>query len=498
MDFCILLEDLKKSNAKFLSLKEQFDTSTAAGEMMVMNMMNLAQFERKQTSERVSMNFHARAMRGLRNGGSAILGYDIDPTNPSKLIVNTPEDGDVRKIFQTFIREGTLSQTVRKLEADGIKPKRRINRAERHNLSGKWTTQSLLNVLRNPAYIGLREVNAKYKKKAQEFLKQFERYQVVKASWDALIDEATFTTVQNILDTNLSMARQRLKNGKARVFLLSGIIYCADCERPMVGSSGHGRMSVHRYYTHHGIRGEAVTCSMKSVRADDLEQSVLNHVDEMLFREGYLDSLQRRLGHAYGLSTKDTKAAIKRYESDLIRIEKEIYSTIKITSEMGDVGIDKGLKDTLIKLTNQKSEAERQLEDFKTILESAQSEVDDRKAIELNASELKRAKSKATPAMLKRLIQKLFSGIAVSDGVAAVSYWKSPFQETVNPNAKIKKAPEFSSGAVILFPLGKRKLVKIQTFEGLPPLPFRSADLKVMGGYIIKNGGLERNEVIHF
>ena len=159
---------------------------------------------------------------------------------------------------------------------------------------------------------------------------------------------------------------------------------------------------------------------------------------------------------------------------------------------MGDVGIDKGLKDTLIKLTNQKSEAERQLEDLKTILESAQSEVDDRKAIELNASELKRAKSKATPVMLKRLIQKLFSGVAVSDGVAAVSYWKSPFQETANPNAQIKKAPELNSGAVIFLPLGKRKLVKIHSFENLPPLPYHPSDEKVMGGYILKNGGLER------
>lgn len=55
LDFCLLLEELKKYNAKFLSLKEQFDTSTPAGEMMVFNMINLAQFERKQTAERVSL-----------------------------------------------------------------------------------------------------------------------------------------------------------------------------------------------------------------------------------------------------------------------------------------------------------------------------------------------------------------------------------------------------------------------------------------------------------
>jgi site-specific DNA recombinase len=70
-DFCDLYKELGKYKANFLSIKEQFDTSTPIGEMMVFNMVNLAQFERKQTSERISMNFHSRAMRGLVNGYTA-------------------------------------------------------------------------------------------------------------------------------------------------------------------------------------------------------------------------------------------------------------------------------------------------------------------------------------------------------------------------------------------------------------------------------------------
>jgi site-specific DNA recombinase len=62
MDFCNLLEELRRNDSKFLSVKEQFDTSTPAGEMMVFNMINLAQFERKQTGERVRQNFHSRAL----------------------------------------------------------------------------------------------------------------------------------------------------------------------------------------------------------------------------------------------------------------------------------------------------------------------------------------------------------------------------------------------------------------------------------------------------
>ncbi|MBI4924753.1 MAG: recombinase family protein [Bdellovibrio sp.] len=63
-DFCNLWDFLKAHNAQFLSLREQFDTTSAAGEMMMFSIMNFAQFERKQTSERVSANFKARATSG--------------------------------------------------------------------------------------------------------------------------------------------------------------------------------------------------------------------------------------------------------------------------------------------------------------------------------------------------------------------------------------------------------------------------------------------------
>ncbi|HWU44148.1 MAG TPA: recombinase family protein, partial [Bdellovibrio sp.] len=100
LDFSNLLDFLDKWKSKFLSMKEQFDTSTPAGKMMVFNMINLAQFEREQTSERVALNAHARAMRGLLNGGRAIMGYKRDPEKPGTLMVNEEEADIVKTIFK--------------------------------------------------------------------------------------------------------------------------------------------------------------------------------------------------------------------------------------------------------------------------------------------------------------------------------------------------------------------------------------------------------------
>ena len=95
--------------------------------MMVFNMINLAQFERRQTSERVAMNFHARALRGLKNGGSAILGYELDPSHSGNLLVNEVEAAQVRRIFQVYLEGCSLAKTRAIISQEGIAPKARTN-----------------------------------------------------------------------------------------------------------------------------------------------------------------------------------------------------------------------------------------------------------------------------------------------------------------------------------------------------------------------------------
>lgn len=123
LDFCGLLDFLEKYKAGFLSIKEQFDTSSSIGRMMVYQIITLAQFEREQTSERVALGVHSRGMRGLLNGGRPILGYGKDPNKPGTYVINEEEAREVRKIFQTYLEAGSRAKTILKLTEIGIKPK---------------------------------------------------------------------------------------------------------------------------------------------------------------------------------------------------------------------------------------------------------------------------------------------------------------------------------------------------------------------------------------
>lgn len=248
-DFCEILEILQDHESSFLSIKEQFDTSTPAGKMMLYNLINLAQFEREQTAERVSLGCHARAMRGLLNGGPEILGYDKTPEKRNTYIVNEVEAEQVRTIFNTFLECGTINRTIAKLEELGIRPKIRKNRKNRLVDRGNWTHQSLGCLLQNFSYIGMLEVNRRYKGTKSHILKPCQQYQIVRASWPAIVPKPLFEAVQKVLEDNKKSERARLQSATQRVFLLSGILRCSECGKPLVGQSAHGNTHIHRYYT---------------------------------------------------------------------------------------------------------------------------------------------------------------------------------------------------------------------------------------------------------
>lgn len=120
---CQIWELMQGHGCQFQSLREQFDKSTAAGEMVLFTVANIAQFERRQIPVRVKVNLLARAKRGLSNGGSIPLGYrlawaellsktvGVDPeiwSCGARMVVDDAITNDV-KIAETLARIGITS-----------------------------------------------------------------------------------------------------------------------------------------------------------------------------------------------------------------------------------------------------------------------------------------------------------------------------------------------------------------------------------------------------
>lgn len=273
-DFCDVWDLLKDHNASFVTLRENFDTTTASGEMMVFNLINYAQYERKQTSERISANWFSRSKRGLWNGGTIPLGYDHNPKNKAELVINEEEAKTVRKIFETFLEQETVRKTQAAITELGIRNKSYTNKHGVEKGGKPFSVDTLQSLLTNKAYVGLKEL--RHKDGSVED---------IKAVWPAIINEEIFCKVQERLAKNKN--RYKPESWKVYPFPLTELVQCGECGKSLGGKSGTGRKEKHHYYGHAQIKNPFTKdtghqCQVKNVRAPRLEEIVTSSLRSLL------------------------------------------------------------------------------------------------------------------------------------------------------------------------------------------------------------------------
>ncbi len=120
MDFAKLIEVFDRHNVSFVSVTQQFNTTTPMGRLILNVLLSFAQFEREQTGERIRDKVAASKKKGMWMGGCPPLGYDVVDR---KLIVNPKEAAIVKKIFLRFITLRSTTLLGRELRLQGIRGK---------------------------------------------------------------------------------------------------------------------------------------------------------------------------------------------------------------------------------------------------------------------------------------------------------------------------------------------------------------------------------------
>lgn len=446
-DFCVLQRELEKYDAGFFSMKEQFDASTPSGRMMVNLMVTMAQFEREQTAERVAINCHSRAVRGYVNGGRPILGYSRHPERKGVLVINEDEAPMVQAIFDLFLQHGTRAKTIAALHEKQLFPKRSL----KTNKSGnpvKWTPQSLSNVLNQASYIGYKEVNKTYKNDNPESLKPWQKYQMVKASWNAIIEETKFWETQKLLEEASVKERERISSGERKTFFLSHLLTCGECGRALVGQSAHGKSgNIHRYY-YHSRKFDDHNCQRPRLHAGVLEDKLIGDLREGLAAAGYFDKLEETITANAQHQKKNSKSETERLKKELEQTKGEVAGIwrLQTQAQLGEDSL-KLASEQLEALAKQKKEIEKQLEELKENEDIADS-ANQVKFAEGNVRDLLKGWTKATNAMKKRLLRRAIKKIIVTKDEMKVVFWLSADErDGSNPEPK---ASEIESGADIL------------------------------------------------
>jgi site-specific DNA recombinase len=119
-DFAKLVELFDAHNVSFVSVTQQFNTTTSMGRLTLNVLLSFAQFEREVTSERIRDKIAASKRKGLWVGGKVPLGYAV---KDNQIVVLEEDATLVRNIFQLYVELGSLNLLMKELRKRGIRTK---------------------------------------------------------------------------------------------------------------------------------------------------------------------------------------------------------------------------------------------------------------------------------------------------------------------------------------------------------------------------------------
>lgn len=215
LDFAAFIDNLKKYEVKFISLSENFDTSSIMGQAMLKMLMLFAEMERGLTAERVMSISKDIVSRGGHLGAPTAFGYDYDKVS-RKYTINEAEAETVKKVFRLAYEGKSTTWISNYLNGNNVKTKR----------GGVWTSTTVHHILKNPSYKGWyvwnRQKTGRSKAKAES------EWITNKGFFDIIVPESEWDAVQEKLKE-----RQHGKNTvrASHTHLLSRIVACGECGR---------------------------------------------------------------------------------------------------------------------------------------------------------------------------------------------------------------------------------------------------------------------------
>lgn len=151
-DFAKMVEVFDAKGISFVSVTQQFNTTTSMGRLTLNVLLSFAQFEREITAERIRDKIAASRRRGLWMGGAPPLGYDV---KGKKLVVNEAEAQVVRRLFEAYLDQGSTKALASWAESEGITTKLRHAADGSIRAGGKPFSRGNLHALLSyRAYIG--------------------------------------------------------------------------------------------------------------------------------------------------------------------------------------------------------------------------------------------------------------------------------------------------------------------------------------------------------
>jgi site-specific DNA recombinase len=262
-DFAKLVELFDAHGVSFVSVTQQFNTTTSMGRLTLNVLLSFAQFEREVTSERIRDKIAASKRKGLWVGGTLPLGYEM---KDGKIVIVEEEAELVRSIYRRYLELGSVNELLRDLRERNIRTKARQLSTGATRGGIPFGRGALYYLLNNHFYIG----EVKYKN------------EILPGEQPPTMDRALFEAVRQ---KSLAQWSHRTVVRNKSDHLLTGLLF-DDAGHRMVPTHATKAGIRYRYYVSTPfLHGEAKTASAGSISrvpATDVEDTVLKSLKKHL------------------------------------------------------------------------------------------------------------------------------------------------------------------------------------------------------------------------
>jgi len=328
LDFARIIETFEKRQVSFVSVTQQFNTTHSMGRLTLNILLSFAQFEREIIGERIRDKIAAQRRKGKWTGGTPVLGYDVDRSGASpKLVINAEEASRVRRIFDLYLKLGSLIPVVGELERRGWHNKTWVTKQGKRHEGKPFDKCTLHGLLTNPIYIG----------------KVRHRGQVHDGEHEAIVRPEVFAEVQATLRHNGRAGGAEVRNKYGA--LLRGLLFCKSCGRAMVHTFSGKKNGRYRYYVcTHAIRKGWKNCPGPSLPAAEVERVVVDQVrriaqDADLQTEVVAQAQQQTRAEMAALQVeqRDLERELARHHAEVRKLAMTGSSDAATTARIADL-----------------------------------------------------------------------------------------------------------------------------------------------------------------
>ncbi len=274
-------------------------------------------------SESIKAVFRLKQQSGKFIGSFTSYGYEKDPNDKNKLVIDEEAAEVVRMIFNLYLQGNGTQYIARILNEKEIPnpTKYKKNKGLKYkNVSaqddyGLWNKTTIKRILKNEIYIGNmvqhKRHKLNYKSKKMRDLDDKE-WIIVKNTHSAIIDKKTFETVQQRMKLNVR------STGSGKTHIFAGKVKCMDCKSTM-NKLCNGKNYVYLRCKLYSIHPKKKLCTSHSIRFDLLQDIVTEKIKNYISTLCDMDKLSFQLLEEHSFNFK-----IKAMEKQLIKINRDI------------------------------------------------------------------------------------------------------------------------------------------------------------------------------